>query len=141
MDELVAGTAAKGVHLVGTVDGDPGGAVAHFVEDVFVVHGLVLDVFRDGRRVVQGQPCIVRPPDTLSTWPVMKAASSLAKNRMAPGRSSGWPMRPRGMERVKASISFSGLPAPSLYSAKSAVSVGPGHTTLTVMPWRACSRA
>src|SRR3712207_9192334 len=33
------------------------------------------------------QPAMVRPPDTLSTCPVMKAASSLEKNRMAPGRS------------------------------------------------------
>ena len=37
------------------------------------------------------------------------AASSLAKNRIAPGRSSGWPMRPSGIERVKASTSFSGF--------------------------------
>ena len=29
---------------------------------------------------VGDQPFIVKPPDTLSTWPVMKPASSLAKN-------------------------------------------------------------
>jgi phage-related minor tail protein len=40
VDELVAGAAAKRVHLVGPVDGDPGRAVAHVVEDVFVVHGV-----------------------------------------------------------------------------------------------------
>lgn len=64
MDELVAGASAKRVHLLGTVDRDPGRAVAHFVEDVFVIHVgfLVLDRF---------QPAIVRPLETLSTWPVM----------------------------------------------------------------------
>src|SRR5690606_26135532 len=38
IDQLVAGLPAKGVHLLGPVDGDPGHAVADFVENVFVVH-------------------------------------------------------------------------------------------------------
>ena len=37
LDQLVAGLAAKGVHLVRAVDGDPGHAVADFVEDVFEI--------------------------------------------------------------------------------------------------------
>ena len=52
--------------------------------------------------------------------------------------SSGWPVRPSGMARARLSYSF------WLYSAtwaSSAVSVGPGHTQLTVIPWRAISRA
>ena len=48
---------------------------------------------------VSSQPFMVRPPETLRTCPVMKPASSLAKNRIAPGRSSGWPMRPSGIAR------------------------------------------
>ncbi len=40
-DDLVAGLAAKGVHLLGPVDRDPGHAVAHFVEDVFEFHGVL----------------------------------------------------------------------------------------------------
>ena len=42
---------------------------------------------------------------------------------------------------MKASRSLSWFAAASVTVASSAVSVGPGQTTLTVMPWRACSRA
>jgi len=37
-------------------------------------------------------PAMVRPPDTLSTWPVINAASSLARKQIAPGRSPGSPL-------------------------------------------------
>ena len=83
---------------------------ALFIEDVLVVaHPSLLHVVavRTG-----AQPAMVRPPETLSTWPVIKPACSPAKNAMAPGRSSGTPILPSGMERRKASISFSGFPAP-----------------------------
>ena len=50
-------------------------------------------------------------------------------------------MRPIGMERRNASRSFSGLAAASVTVARSAVSVGPGQTTLKVMPLWECSRA
>ena len=42
LDDLVAGLAAKRVHLLRPVDGDPGHAVAHFVQDVFEFHGVLL---------------------------------------------------------------------------------------------------
>ncbi len=45
------------------------------------------------------QPCMVSPPETLSVWPVMKFASSLARNSTAPAMSSGLPRRPIGMAR------------------------------------------
>src|SRR5690606_27641352 len=38
LDDLVAGLAAKRVHLVGAVDSDPGNGVANFVKDVFEFH-------------------------------------------------------------------------------------------------------
>jgi len=64
LDQLVAGGAAERVHLVRTVDRDPGDAVADLVEDVVEVH--VDDLLVDR----WDQPFIVRPPDTLSTCPV-----------------------------------------------------------------------
>ena len=70
-DQLVTGLAAKGVHLFGPVDGDPGDAVFDLEEDVGEVH------FRSFRRnkfvlvsVSVDQPAIVSPPETESTWPV-----------------------------------------------------------------------
>src|SRR3972149_4588475 len=47
-------------------------------------------------------PAIVRPPDTLNTWPVMNAASSLARKHTAPTTSSGCPSRPNGIALVGA---------------------------------------
>ncbi len=49
------------------------------------------------------QPAMVRPPDTLITWPVMKPASSEARNATMPGMSSGWPTRFIGIARTSAS--------------------------------------
>ena len=48
-------------------------------------------------------PAIVKPPETLITWPVTNAASSLAKNAMTPGISSGSPIRFIGIARCNAS--------------------------------------
>jgi DNA-binding transcriptional LysR family regulator len=45
------------------------------------------------------QPCMVSPPETLSTWPVMNSASSLERNSTAPAMSSGLPSRPIGTAR------------------------------------------
>jgi hypothetical protein len=42
-----------------------------------------------GEVVGLGQPAIVRPPETLMTCPVTNDAASLAKNMIAPERSSG----------------------------------------------------
>jgi hypothetical protein len=42
---------------------------------------------------------MVRPPLTLSTWPVMKSASGEAKNAIAPTTSSGVPSRRKGIAR------------------------------------------
>ena len=48
-------------------------------------------------------PCMVKPPDTLMTCPVMKLASSLARKATMPGMSSGWPRRFRGIARLRPS--------------------------------------
>ena len=40
---------------------------------------------------------IMLPPFTITVWPVINAAASLAKNTAAPTRSSGCPMRPNGI--------------------------------------------
>jgi LysR family transcriptional regulator, low CO2-responsive transcriptional regulator len=45
------------------------------------------------------QPCMVSPPETLSTCPVMNSASSLERNATAPAMSSGLPSRPIGIAR------------------------------------------
>ena len=63
IDQLVAGLAAKSVHLFGSVDGDPRNAVFHLVDNVGVVHSVS---FHLGRRY----PAIVRPPETERTCPV-----------------------------------------------------------------------
>src|SRR5699024_5416582 len=84
---------------------------------------------------------IVNPPETLSTWPVIYLASSLAKKSTAPGKSLGTPIRPIGIALANAASSFSGSLAPSLNKSKSGVLVGPGQTTFTLIPSRACSRA
>src|SRR5207237_5971774 len=82
---------------------------------------------------------IVSPPETESVWPVMKPASSEARNTTAGAMSSGTPRRPHGMTRFKLSASFGLAAANSL--RKSGVSDGPGQTQLTLMRWRATSRA
>ncbi len=57
-----------------------------------------------------------------------------------PGMSSGWPRRPSGIARLRPSWTFCPC-GPSRKPASSGVSVGPGHTALSVMPERAISRA
>ena len=49
-------------------------------------------------------------------------------------------MRPSGIARCIPSRTLAPR-SPTITSARSAVSVGPGQTTFTVMPWRATSRA
>lgn len=39
------------------------------------------------------QLCVITPPSTMMPWPVMKRASSLARNVMTSAISSGWPSR------------------------------------------------
>src|SRR6185437_9107282 len=79
---------------------------------------------------------IVRPPLTLTVWPVTNDASSEARNATTLATSAGWPSRRNGIALVRASRSFG--PA---NDANSAVSVGPGQTQLTLTWWRAISRA
>src|SRR6476659_7860503 len=81
---------------------------------------------------------IVRPPLTLTVWPVLYAASAEAKNATALARSAGSASRRNGMALVSASRSL-GLSPP--IEAKSGVSVGPGQITLTLTWLRAISRA
>ena len=57
----------------------------------------------DGAAQAAAQPAIVRPPDTLITWPVMNPASSEARKATSPGMSSGWPTRFMGIARTNAS--------------------------------------
>src|ERR1700691_2694813 len=105
-----------------------------------------LDVLNDSSDIIgtgrghpaRDQPAIVRPPLTLSTWPVTKSESELAKNATAPARSAGCPRRRNGMPRAIDSRTFS-RPAIALLSR--AVSVGPGQTTFTLMWFAASSRA
>ena len=56
-----------------------------------------------GGRPYWSHPCMVKPPDTLMTCPVMKLASSLARKATMPGMSSGWPRRFRGIARLRPS--------------------------------------
>ena len=56
-------------------------------------------LLRADRVIEYCYPCIVSPPDTLIVCPVMKSASSLARNSTAPGMSSGLPSRPIGTAR------------------------------------------
>src|SRR5215471_21816841 len=79
---------------------------------------------------------IVRPPLTLTVWPVTNDASSEARKATTLATSPGWPSRRNGIALVRASRSFG--PA---NDANSAVSVGPGHTQLTLTWWRAISLA
>src|SRR3984893_4649786 len=86
-------------------------------------------------------PCIVRPPDTLITWPVIKLASSLAKNVTMPARSSGRPIRRSGTDLIIFSRIFvaAALSPPSRAASIMGVLVGPGATVLNVIPSRANS--
>src|ERR1700678_1661063 len=79
VDELLDRLQTKRVQHIGPIDGDAYRVLAHVVGNVSVschgVSGLLLG----------SQPCMVRPPETLIVWPVMKAASSLARNATSPG--------------------------------------------------------
>src|SRR6476659_10724738 len=81
---------------------------------------------------------IVRPPLTLTVWPVMYAASSEAKNATALARSDGSASRRNGIALVSAARSL-GL-SPTI-EANSGVSVGPGQMAVTLIWVRAISRA
>ena len=48
----------------------------------------------------------MRPPLTLTVWPVTKDASSEARNATTLATSSGWPSRRNGIALVRASRSF-----------------------------------
>src|SRR4029077_11020037 len=89
----------------------------------------------DRRRPDPGTYIITRPPSTARTWPVMKAASSEARNATACAISSGVPNRPSGVRAVISAWSASGR------SWVSSVRTNPGATALTVMEREASSRA
>jgi len=79
----------------------------------------------------------VRPPSTGSAMPVMKPASSEARNSIALATSSGVPARPRGHTSFQAEIVASMSYIPRVMG----VSMKPGHTQFTRIPWRAPSTA
>jgi hypothetical protein len=58
MDQFFAGLAAKGIHHLRAIDGDGGNPIARFEQNILIGH----DAF--------SQPAMVKPPETLSTWPV-----------------------------------------------------------------------
>src|SRR2546426_10305184 len=76
------------------------------------------------------------PPLTASTSPVMKSARGEARNRAALAMSSGLPMRPHGMERVRVAT-YSGVSGDTSPST----SMSPGEMQLTLMRCLAISRA
>jgi hypothetical protein len=78
---------------------------------------------------------ITSPPSTASTWPVMNAASSLARKATALAISSVVPKRPSGVRDVISAWSAAGR------SCVSSVRTNPGATALQVMPREASSRA
>src|SRR6478752_8168158 len=71
----------------------------------------------------------------------MKHASSLDRKATSPGMSSGCPRRLSGIDFRKRSYSFCPYSPSPRNECSNAVSVGPGHTTLTLMLLRAYSRA
>jgi hypothetical protein len=87
-------------------------------------------------------PAIVSPPETEITWPVMNAASSEARKGNDARNVSGLahPLhRNRPHQRV-VDLLVPASPSPRK-PRRIGVSVGPGHTTFTVTPCRASSRA
>src|SRR5579884_439398 len=87
----------------------------------------------------RARPCvdlyIRKPPFTSSTWPVIYAASSLARKQTACATSISVPMRPRGISGRRRSR------AAGSSAAVMAVSIKPGATALTVIPREATSWA
>jgi len=71
------------------------------------------------------------PPSATSVVPVHHAESSVAKKITGPATSSGWPIRRRGVRRMKYSR-FSGLDKSSRLMS---VSTGPGRIALQLMPY------
>ncbi len=82
---------------------------------------------------------ILAPPQTNSVWPVMKLLSGARKNCTARATSAGLPSRFTGIELATWSI-FS-LPSGITSWNISVSAMGPGATTLTVMPSAASSSA
>ena len=81
--------------------------------------------------VRRAKPAIVKPPLTLSTWPVMKALLGLRKKAIDSAISTGSAIRRNGTARVMPSLMRI---AQSLVCAcRSGVSVGPGQTQLTLI--------
>src|SRR5690348_3353276 len=81
---------------------------------------------------------MLNPPQTNKCWPVVKLASSDMKYATAAAMSSGLPMRFMGMRAIWARVA--GLSG-GLFLFHISVSVGPGPTALTVMPFSASSSA
>src|SRR5262249_30487390 len=79
---------------------------------------------------------ITAPPSMLTDWPVMNAAAGEHRNAIRPATSSSDAARPIGM-RSSCCCQRSDRPRTSMR----AVSIVPGHTALTVTPWRATSMA
>src|SRR6266436_3586042 len=92
----------------------------------------------DGLGVLRGRKArpADEPPLTASTSPVMKSARGEARNRAALAMSSGLPMRPHGMERVRVAT-YSGVSGDTSPST----SMSPGEMQLTLMRCLAISRA
>src|SRR6185312_8017520 len=131
--ELAVHLLVGGVVLVRPVHGDEQHAVVPALEEEMLVLG---ELHAAPYWSVAFAQLIVRPPLTLTVWPVMKDASSEARNTTIPATSSGCPSRRNGIALVRASRSFG--PA---NEANSAVSVGPGHTQLTLTWFLAISLA
>jgi hypothetical protein len=80
-------------------------------------------------------PPSVRPPSQTIVWPVMKAASSLARKACSAAMSSGAPNLPSGMRAANFSSTLGGT------RATMSVWMIPGATQFTVIPSRASSSA
>src|SRR5476651_103940 len=81
--------------------------------------------------------CAVQPPSTNSSVPVTKEESSQARKSAARATSSGWPIRPIGWRLLQKAFAASGSGWRSSERAGIGVSMTPGISALTRMPWRA----
>src|SRR5262249_36770718 len=75
-------------------------------DEIRRAHPVIVSGVPSGSPKGGGRYTIVRPPDTDSVWPVMKPASSDARNTTAGATSPGTPRRPHGITRFKLSPSF-----------------------------------
>src|SRR3954463_14165564 len=91
----------------------------------------------DEEEVVEAHQIIAEPPSTTMVWPVMKAASSLARKLTAPTRSSGFSSR--AMARVRR-VTSPWRTCCSCFATFSE-SLKPGASAFTVMPSPPSSRA